>query len=144
MHLFSMHDLEPSRPNGVPSVAMPDFQNLFNTAPGPYLILAPDAPFFTIVAVNDAYLRATLTQRDSIVGRGLFEVFPDNPGDAEATGVNNLRTSLVTVLQTRKPHAMAVQKYDIWKALEYEKDLCVFADLQKDYGFRLLKMIQGI
>jgi signal transduction histidine kinase len=92
-----------------------DFHGLFDATPGPYLILAPDAPTFTIVAVNDAYLRATLTVREEIVGRGLFQIFPDNPDDSTATGVNNLRASLGTVLQTNVPHAMAVQKYDIPK-----------------------------
>ncbi|HEV7241753.1 MAG TPA: ATP-binding protein [Thermoanaerobaculia bacterium] len=91
-------------------MTLPDFRLLFESAPGLYLVLDCD---FQIVAVSDAYLAATMTQRDAIVGRGLFEVFPDNPGDPEATGTRNLRASLETVLRTGKPHAMAVQKYDI-------------------------------
>jgi hypothetical protein len=63
--------------------------------------------------VSDAYLRATMTARQDIVGRGLFEVFPDNPGDAKATGTENLRSSLHRVLALRVPDTMAVQKYDI-------------------------------
>jgi signal transduction histidine kinase len=43
----------------------------------------------------------------------LFDVFPDNPEDPYATGTRNLRASLETVLATRQPHAMPVQKYDI-------------------------------
>jgi signal transduction histidine kinase len=93
----------------------PDFRRLFEAAPGPYLILAPDAPTYTIVAVNDAYLRATHTQRAEIVGKPLFTVFPDNPADLKATGEHNLRMSLDVVLDTRAPHFMAVQKYDIPK-----------------------------
>jgi two-component system cell cycle sensor histidine kinase/response regulator CckA len=65
------------------------------------------------VAVSDAYARATMTKREEILGRGLFEVFPDNPNDPNATGVSNLRASLERVLQNRNPDAMAVQKYDI-------------------------------
>lgn len=83
---------------------------LLEAAPGAYLVLDPD---FGIVAVTDAYLRATLTVREQIVGRELFDVFPDNPGDPEATGTRNLRASLETVLRTGAPHAMPVQKYDI-------------------------------
>jgi len=37
--------------------------------PGAYLVLAPDAPDFTIIAVSAAYLRATKTMRNEIVGR---------------------------------------------------------------------------
>jgi hypothetical protein len=71
------------------------------------------APDFTIVAVGDAYLRATMTRRAEILGRRLFEVFPDNPDDPGATGTSNLRTSLERVLAERRADAMAVQKYDI-------------------------------
>jgi signal transduction histidine kinase/CheY-like chemotaxis protein len=66
-----------------------------------------------IVAVSDAYLRATMTRREDILGRGLFEVFPDNPDDPAATGVGNLRASLDRVRGGRLPDTRAVQKYDI-------------------------------
>jgi signal transduction histidine kinase len=92
------------------SVPTPDFRILFESAPGLYLVLAPD---FTIVAVSDAYLEATMTKRSEILGRGLFDVFPDNPNDPNATGEANLRASLGRVLELRAPDAMAVQKYDI-------------------------------
>src|SRR6185369_11291197 len=46
-------------------------------------------------------------------GRQLFDVFPDNPGDPQATGVRNLAASLDRVRRTRAADAMAVQKYDI-------------------------------
>ena len=93
----------------------PDFQMLFRNAPGLYLVLAPD---LTIVAVNDAYARATMTERNEILGRNIFEVFPDNPDDPAATGVANLRASLNRVLQLRQPDVMAVQRYDIRRPAE--------------------------
>jgi PAS domain S-box-containing protein len=88
----------------------PDFQALFESAPGSYLVLTPD---LTIVAVSDAYLRATMTEREQILGRGLFDVFPDNPDDPAASGERNLGSSLERVLSERVPDTMAVQKYDI-------------------------------
>src|SRR5688500_2461230 len=91
-------------------LAAPDFRALFDSVPGLYLVLTPD---LRIVAVSDAYLRATMTRRDVILGRYLFDVFPDNPDDATATGVHNLRASLERVLTTRGADAMPVQKYDI-------------------------------
>lgn len=93
-----------------PSVEVADFKPVFEGTPGLYLILAPD---LTIIAVNDAYCTATMTKRDEIIGRGLFEVFPDNPDDPQATGVSNLRSSLERVLKFRRPDTMAIQKYDI-------------------------------
>jgi len=85
---------------------------LFQSAPDLYLVLSPD---LKIVAVSDAYLRATLTNRTEIVGRGIFEVFPDNPDDPEASGVSNLQSSLDRVRQYKLADTMAVQKYDIRK-----------------------------
>ena len=40
-----------------PSASGPDYERAFNSAPGNYLLLAPD---LTIVGVTDAYLRASL------------------------------------------------------------------------------------
>lgn len=87
-----------------------DFRLLFESAPGLYLVLDAD---LQIVAVSDAYLDATMTRRKDIVGRHLFEVFPDNPDDPYAIGTRKLRASLDTVLQTGRPHTMVVQKYEV-------------------------------
>src|SRR6185312_437670 len=87
-----------------------DFRALFEAAPGLFLVLDPE---LRIVAVSDAYLAATMIRRDDVLGRGVFEVFPDNPDDPGATGVGNLRASLERVRKTVKPDTMAVQKYDI-------------------------------
>ena len=88
----------------------PDFRTLFESAPGLYLVLTPE---FRITAASDAYLRATMTKREAILGRDIFEVFPDNPDDPAATGVRNLGASLRRVLQNRCPDAMPIQKYDV-------------------------------
>lgn len=89
-----------------------DFQALFQSVPDLYIILSSD---LTIVAVSDAYAKATMTKREEILGRGLFEIFPDNPQDPAADGVLNLRASLASVLKSRSAHAMPLQKYDIRK-----------------------------
>ncbi len=90
--------------------ASPDFRALFENIPGLYLVLTPD---LRIVAASNAYLRATMTTRDAILGQGIFDVFPDNPEDPAASGVHNLRASLERVLKTARPDAMALQKYDV-------------------------------
>src|SRR5258707_8945525 len=98
-------------PQTVGSQALtPDFGAVFEAAPGLYLGLSPD---FRIVAVSDAYTRATMTKREAIVGRWLFDVFPDNPDDPTARGASSVRASLEMVLRHRVPHVMAVVKYDI-------------------------------
>jgi PAS domain S-box-containing protein len=88
----------------------PDFRVLFESVPGPYLVLAAD---LTIVAVSDAYLRVTMTERDQILGRRWFEVFPDNPDDPSEDSLRNLSASLDRVLQNRTADAIPVQRFDI-------------------------------
>lgn len=87
-----------------------DFRALFEAAPGLYLVLDTG---LRIVAASDAYLAATMTQRSQIIGRNLFDVFPDNPDDPGATGTSNLRASLDRVIRHGRSDPMAVQKYDI-------------------------------
>ena len=58
------HVSEPSR--------SPDFRVLFGAAPGVYPVPTPD-----LKIAADGDLRATTTDRQVILGRGMFEVFPD-------------------------------------------------------------------
>ena len=76
----------------------PDFRALFESAPGCYLVLDPD---LVIVAVSDAYLRATMTRRAELAGRPVFEAFPDNPEDPATEGARNLQASLARVLREK-------------------------------------------
>jgi PAS domain S-box-containing protein len=92
------------------TITQVDFKILFDNVPGLYLILSPA---LEIIEVNEAYLQATMTKRDEIMGKHLFVVFPDNPDDANADGVSNLRASLNHVLMFREEHKMSIQKYDI-------------------------------
>ncbi len=87
-----------------------ELKSLFESLPGLYLVLTPD---FKIVAASDAYLKATMTTREGILERGIFEVFPDNPEDPDADGVSNLRASLNRALAQGRPDTMAIQKYDV-------------------------------
>ncbi|TPQ17807.1 SpoIIE family protein phosphatase [Streptomyces sporangiiformans] len=87
-----------------------DFEALFAATPSPYLVLGPD---LVIVGVNAAYCRATARTREDLLGKYLFDAFPDNPADPGADGVRNLNASLHRVLRSKEPDTMAVQKYDI-------------------------------
>lgn len=87
-----------------------DYAALFAATPSPYLVLDTD---FVIVDVNRAYLLATLRTRDDLVGKYVFDAFPDNPEAPEADGVSNLGTSLHRVLSSSEPDSMALQRYDI-------------------------------
>jgi PAS domain-containing protein len=88
------------------------FQPEFDTSPHPYMLLDP-GPGLLIVDINDAYAAATFIGRVDVVGRSLFEIFPDNPDDPLADGVSNLYSSLRIVGETGCAHAMEIQRYDI-------------------------------
>lgn len=94
---------------------MIDYQRVFDSSPGIILLLTPD---FRIAGATRQRLEATMTRLEDILGRDLFEVFPDNPDDPEATGVANLRASLERVLRTKAADTMAVQRYDIQRPEE--------------------------
>lgn len=87
------------------------FAALFEAMPGLSLVLEPEN--FSILAASDAYLQATHTRRENVLGQRLFDVFPDDPAEAEADGERNLRASLRRVKLLGQPDAMAVQRYPI-------------------------------
>ncbi|MGI4896375.1 MAG: SpoIIE family protein phosphatase, partial [Janthinobacterium lividum] len=87
-----------------------DFGAVFEVVPTPSLVLDTDA---VIVAVNSAYLSATARTRTDLLGRNMFDAFPDNPEDPDAFGSTNVKASLGRVLQTARPDMMPLQKYDV-------------------------------
>jgi PAS domain S-box-containing protein len=91
--------------------AQQQFRAIFESSPTPYLVLTPER--YQIVAVSDAYLKATMVTREQIMGRELFDVFPDDPADPQASGVSSLSASLNRVRVSRAPDVMAVQRYPV-------------------------------
>ena len=94
------------------SISPEHFQRIFEAVPGAFLLLRPDSGF-TIAGVSDEYLRGTLKRRESIMGRPIFEVFPDNPLTPDANSTRNLGRSLERVRATRSADVMAIQRYDV-------------------------------
>ncbi|WP_165973813.1 EAL domain-containing protein [Paucimonas lemoignei] len=92
------------------SIDEPDFHAFFDAIPVPCLVLTPD---FTIVAANEAYLRITQASHNDVIGRNIFDIFPDNQYAPPASGTHNLRTSLLRVMQDKTSNMMPIQRYDI-------------------------------
>jgi signal transduction histidine kinase len=80
------------------------------TVPDSYIVVSPQ---LMILTASNAYLADTLKRRDELVGRYLFDAFPDNPAAPEANAVRNWRASLELVIATGQPHQMALQHYDV-------------------------------
>uniref|UniRef100_A0AAU3ICB4 SpoIIE family protein phosphatase n=1 Tax=Streptomyces sp. NBC_01393 TaxID=2903851 RepID=A0AAU3ICB4_9ACTN len=87
-----------------------DYQALFAVTPSPCMVLDPD---LVLADINEAACRVTGRTREDLLGRYLFDAFPDNPADPDADGVRNLRASLHRVLRSKEPDTMAPMKYDI-------------------------------
>jgi hypothetical protein len=69
-------------------------------------------PQLTIVAVSNAY-GGHDDDQGNILGRNVFEVFPDNPDDPDATGVADLTGSFDGVRSELRPDTMPVLQYDV-------------------------------
>ncbi|WP_443063869.1 PP2C family protein-serine/threonine phosphatase [Streptomyces sp. NBC_00659] len=74
------------------------------------MVLGPD---LVLADINEAACRVTGRTREDLLGRYLFDAFPDNPADPDADGVRNLQASLHQVLRSKEPDTMAPMKYDI-------------------------------
>ncbi|SAL80734.1 PAS domain-containing sensor histidine kinase [Caballeronia telluris] len=92
-----------------------DAKLFFNAIPSAILTLLPDAEF-TISAANDEYLKQTGTVREQSVGRSFFDLFP---GRSEAQGrdsLEDIRSSLSAVIETRSPQQVDTQPYRMCQA----------------------------
>ena len=87
-----------------------NFRQIFESAPGCYLVLEPDT--FKVAAVSDAYLQTTFTARDDLMHKNIFEVFPDDAeGRTDVAG--SMRASFERVKATRRADAMEVLPYSL-------------------------------
>ncbi|MFF3416020.1 PP2C family protein-serine/threonine phosphatase [Streptomyces sp. NPDC002698] len=100
---------EGSRPRRAAGPAI-DYQTLFAATPSPCMVLGPD---LVLADINEAACQVTGRTREDLIGRYLFDAFPDNPADPDADGVRNLHASLRRVLRSKERDTMAPMKYDI-------------------------------
>jgi two-component system sensor histidine kinase VicK len=85
------------------------FRIIFEKSPGSLLVKA-DAPRFTIVAASDAYLSITNSTRELIIGKGFFQVFPDDDHDPnDETGA---RKTFTRVVETKQKINIPSYRYD--------------------------------
>lgn len=66
-----------------------------------------------IRAASRAYERVALREHGELSGQYLFDAFPDNPKDPQATGTSNLASSLEIAMRAGHTHKMRLQRYDI-------------------------------
>jgi len=87
-----------------------DYQAVFRTLPGALALVTPDG---VILDVNDGYLDAAGRKREHVLGRNLFELFPENPDDPGDQGPAQLRESFELVVASGEPDAVMPIRYDV-------------------------------
>ena len=100
------------------------FRILFEKSPGSILVKA-DAPVFTITAVSDSYLQVTSVKREDVVGKGFFEVFPedkDNPEDEHTA-----RKVFLRVIATDEKVDVPVYRYDVLSNTTGKREECYWS-----------------
>jgi hypothetical protein len=82
-----------------PDLFLPLAQQLsaLKTVPDSYIVVSPE---LRILTASNAYLADTLKRRDELVGRYLFDAFPDNPA---APGAHAVRPRLSASSQLASP-----------------------------------------
>jgi two-component sensor histidine kinase len=96
---------------GALAALAPDFRAVFDASPQPLLLIAADAPRFTMLAVNAAHARAFATTQEALTGWGVLEVFGPAPEAEAAEFRDAIRVSLERVMASRSAHTMAVRPY---------------------------------
>tara|TARA_R110002020_G_scaffold137805_3_gene307443 strand:- start:5732 stop:7213 length:1482 start_codon:yes stop_codon:yes gene_type:complete len=82
-----------------------DFGDVFDSLPSPHMVLDRNHCY---VAVNRAYEEVVMRGRDELIGRNLFELFP-NDGESG----KRLRESFNRVIETGESDTLAYIPYDI-------------------------------
>jgi hypothetical protein len=87
-----------------------DYTAVFHALPGMVALLDRNLMY---IDVNEDFRRLTGRSREQLIGRYIFDVFPENPGDRAAAGMRETRASLLRVIATGKRDTMALLRYDI-------------------------------
>ena len=84
-----------------------DYAAVYQQLPIPVLLLTPE---FAVADVNLVFQQTTGRSREELLGRIIFDAFPEDPEDPDATMVRDSIASLRRVLTTGEPDAQEFQK----------------------------------
>jgi len=87
-----------------------DFRALFEASPNAYMLLDRELRY---VEANRAYLEVTASTREALIGRPLFDLFPNDPSDPANWNRELLRESFARVLRTRQRDVIAYLPYRV-------------------------------
>ncbi len=85
-----------------------NYKAVFETLPGKNVLLLPDAPVFTILAISDSYLMGTRERREQAEGKSVFTLFSSDVYPKLNEVIALVRHSLETVLEHKTAHAFEI------------------------------------
>lgn len=86
---------------------------IFDSLPDAAIVLEADHPNYTIRYVNNRHLLFTDKTREAIIGKSVFEVFPENKNTPESIDRDVLIESYLRVIDSGKPDRLPMIRYDL-------------------------------
>jgi PAS domain-containing protein len=87
-----------------------NLSTVFQSLPAALLVMDPD---MIIVAATDNFYKLTLNKKGELIGKYIFDVFPENSLTAKAGGEKKIKASFEHVIKYKTAHTIPVQRYDL-------------------------------
>ncbi|MEU2801549.1 SpoIIE family protein phosphatase [Streptomyces sp. NPDC007117] len=87
-----------------------DYAAVFHALPGMVALLTPELVY---ADANRDFLRLAGRTREQLLGRYIFDVFPEHPDEPAAAGMRETQASMLRVVATGERDTMALLRYDI-------------------------------
>ena len=95
------------------SSGLPGTASLMEILPSTSVLLYADAPQFTVAAVTDNYLKLTGKQRDTLIGKPIFESFPSTRDEHASSVQQMIIHSFNETIRLKAQQPNVSMRYDI-------------------------------
>ena len=92
-------------------LSIENLRTVFGNCPERCLVLYPDAPRYTVAYANPSYLQAVSRNEEDIIGKGIFEAFPERTEDLNKS--SDIRNALQQVLEQKCPYRSPLYRFDL-------------------------------
>lgn len=101
---------------GNPEPGSSMFEAVFTALPGNSILVATDAPLYTIIAVTEGMMHQSGLSKKALLNKPFFGPFPANPlnaADPNALGQHLVYESFEFVLKNKAAHSLNTMRYDL-------------------------------
>ena len=92
-------------------ISIENLHTAFGSCTERCLVLYPDAPRFTVAYANQSYLKAVGRRAEDIIGKGIFEAFPERAEDFKKN--SDIRNCLQYVLEQKSAFRSPLFRFDL-------------------------------